>query len=55
MAAVAKAHGLRSGSVTFPQGTPQALAKLGFTHISVAGDVAALSDSLDGSLRDAKG
>lgn len=55
VAKVAKAHGLKSGSVTFPQGTPQALAKLGFTHISVAGDVAALSDSLDGSLRDAKG
>ena len=55
VAAVAKAHGLRSGSVTFPLGTPQALAKLGFTHISVASDVAALSDSLDGSLRDAKG
>ncbi len=55
VAQVAKAHGLNSGSVTFPQGTPQALANLGFTHISVAGDVAALSDSLDGSLRDAKG
>ena len=55
VAAVAKAHGLHSGSVTFPQGTARTLAKLGFTHISVAGDVAALSDSLDGSLRDAKG
>lgn len=55
VASVAKAHGLHSGSVAFPQGTPQALAKLGFTHISVAGDVAALSDSLDGSLRNAKG
>ena len=55
VAKVAKAHGLHSGSVTFPKGTPQALAKLGFSHISVASDVTALSDSLDGSLRDAKG
>mgnify|MGYP000017545813 CR=1 FL=1 len=55
VAKVAKAHGLHSGSVTFTRGTPQALAKLGFSHISVAGDVAALSDSLDGSLRNAKG
>ncbi len=55
VANVAKAHGLHSGSVTFSQGTPQVLAKLGFTHIAVAGDVAALSDGLEGSLRDAKG
>ncbi len=55
VAAVANAHGLRSGSVLFSQVTSQALAKLGFTHISVAGDVAALSDSLDRSLLDAKG
>ncbi|OUS08657.1 hypothetical protein A9Q96_04285 [Rhodobacterales bacterium 52_120_T64] len=55
VAAVAKAHGLHAGSVLFPQGTPQSLAKLGFTHISVASDVSALRDVLDGSLRDAKG
>lgn len=55
VAAVAKAHGLHSGSVLFPQGTPKTLAKLGFTHIAVAGDIAALTDGLDGSLRDAKG
>lgn len=54
VATVAKAHGLKCGSVTFPQGTPQALAGLGFTHISVTGDIAALSDGLDGSLLDAK-
>ena len=55
VAKVAKAYGLHSGSVTFPQSTPQALAKLGFSHISVASDVTALSNSLGGSLRDAKG
>ncbi len=54
VAAAAKAHGLQSGSVLFPQGTPQVLAKLGFTHIAVAGDVAALRDSFEGSLLDAK-
>lgn len=54
VAKVAKAHGLDCGSVTFPRGTPQALTKLGFTHISVTGDVAALANSLEESLQDAK-
>lgn len=48
---VAKQYGLASGSVTFPNGGPQALTKLGFTHISVTGDVAALTDSLAKSLK----
>ena len=55
VAKVAKKHGLDSGSVTFPLGTPAALTELGFTHISVAGDVAALTDSLAVSLKDARG
>ena len=55
VAEVARKHGLDCGSVTFPLGTPAALTELGFTHISVAGDVAALTDSLAASLRMARG
>lgn len=54
VAAVAKAHGLTCGTVLFPRGTPQILAELGFTHISVASDVAALTVNLEESLLNAK-
>ncbi len=54
VAKVAAAHGLASGSVVFPNGTPQSLAKLGFTHISVAGDVTTLTHGLKESLENAK-
>lgn len=55
VASVAKSHGLTCGSVLFPRGTPQVLAELGFTYISVAGDVMAMVNSLEESLRNAKG
>ncbi len=55
VAEVAKKYGLDSGSVTFPLGTSAALTDLGFTHISVAGDVAALTDGLAASLIEARG
>ena len=55
VAEVARDYGLDSGSVTFPLGTSQALAGLGFTHISVTADVSALADSLADSLRSARG
>lgn len=54
VAEVAKAHGLACGTVLFPGGTPQALAELGYTHISVASDVVSLSNGLEESLRNAK-
>lgn len=54
VAEVAKAHGLTCGTVPFPRGTPQVLAELGYTHISVASDVVSLTNGLEESLRDAK-
>ncbi len=55
IAEVARAHGLTCGAVTFPLGTPQVLAELGFTHIAVASDVANLAGSLDSALQAARG
>lgn len=54
VAEVAKAHGLACGTVPFPRGTPQVLAEMGYTHISVASDVVSLATGLEESLRDAK-
>ncbi len=55
IAGVAKARGLTCGAVTFPLGTPEVLADLGFTHIAVASDVANLAGSLDAALQAARG
>lgn len=52
---VANAHGLASGAVSFPNGTPSKLAELGMTHISVTGDVSALVSALSRDLLAAKG
>ena len=55
VAKVAEDYGLDSGSVTFPLGTPPVLKKLGFTHISITSDVAALADGLAESLNGVRG
>jgi len=55
IAEVANAHGLTCGAVTFPRGTPEVLAALGFSHIAVASDVANLAGALDTALQAARG
>lgn len=54
VAEVAKAYGLKCGSVPFPLAPPKVLAELGFTHITVAGDIVALTDSFTNALECAR-
>ncbi len=51
LAEIADAAGLDGGSVEFPGGDVGALSAMGFTDVSVAGDVMALTEALDTELR----